>query len=198
MCSGFHGSGVSLRITSPLMRDAERQRFVARLTDVAAGIVGAVTRDIDGAPLGLERRPRELGHGGINAAADRGAVGERTRRFKQPVAKSLGGFRAINDRPVDHDLLVAKSRPFEKQHADAATSARSDRVKDARIGECRGIAFALQAGTSGCRRCARHRPPEPEAGRQVRSAQRDAAKSALAERQHDGRAAERSGSSARA
>src|SRR6266700_6843897 len=42
-------------------RDALRDRLVAGELHVAAGIVGAVARYVDGAALGLERRPSQVG-----------------------------------------------------------------------------------------------------------------------------------------
>ncbi len=82
--------------------------------------------------------------GKIDGAADRGAVGKRTRQFEQLVAKRLGGLGTVDDGPVDHHLLVANSGPFLEQHADAAIKAGADRLEHTRIGDRHGIAVALQ------------------------------------------------------
>jgi hypothetical protein len=51
-------------------------RLVTGELDVAAGIVGAVSRDIDGTARTFERRTLQLGARELDAAADRGAVGK--------------------------------------------------------------------------------------------------------------------------
>src|ERR1700722_10673303 len=57
------------------------ERLVAGVGDVAAGIVGAVAGNVDGVAVGVERCAGELSHREVDAAADRGAVGEGARRL---------------------------------------------------------------------------------------------------------------------
>src|SRR5262249_24201730 len=63
-------------------RDSLGHRLVAQFSDVAAGIVGAVTGNVDGVAARSEWRAGKLGHGKFDGAADRGAIGEGARRFQ--------------------------------------------------------------------------------------------------------------------
>ena len=86
----------------------------------------------------------KLRHREIDAAADRGAVGERARQFQQPVAESLRGLRPVDHRPVDHDCLIAEARPLHEHDRDAPVAAGADGVEHAAVGDRGGVAFALQ------------------------------------------------------
>src|SRR4029077_10067663 len=66
--------------------------LVAGVGDRAAGIVVAVTGDIDDAPLRPEGRALELAHREVDGARDRGAADERSWRLDQPVTEAAGGF----------------------------------------------------------------------------------------------------------
>src|SRR5262249_4227518 len=109
-----------------------------------AGVVGAVTGDIDGAPPSVKGGARKLRHAGIDAATDRSAIGIIAWRFKQPVTESLTDRRTVDHRPIDHNLSVAKTGPLQEQHPDAASPARPHGLEHPRIGECRRLALALQ------------------------------------------------------
>ena len=94
---------------------------------------------------GLERRALELRHREVDAAADRGAVGERARRFQQLVAELAR--RALRP-PITVQSITTfcalDARPFDEADGDAPVAARADRVEHARVGDRGGIALALQ------------------------------------------------------
>ena len=94
--------------------------------------------------LASERRAGELRHREIDAAADRGAIGEGARRFDDLGGEILCRRLVVDDGPVDDDLLRADARPFDEGHRDLAERAGADRLDDARIDDGRGIAVALQ------------------------------------------------------
>ena len=125
-------------------RDAPREHFVAHLRDVAAGIVGAVARHIDGAAHALEGSALELGHGEFEPGADRRAIRERARQFEHLIADLARRGRVADDRPVDDQLERACARPFDEADRDLAVRAGPDRLDHARIGQCRRVALALQ------------------------------------------------------
>jgi hypothetical protein len=79
--------------------------FVAHERHIAAGIVGAVAGDVDGAASGLVGCAAQLARGEFDRAADRRAVHERSWRLKQAIAKTFGRLGIANHRPVDHDPL---------------------------------------------------------------------------------------------
>src|ERR1700746_210781 len=54
-------------------RDTLRHRLIAEFGHSAAGIIGAVTGNIDGLPARAKRRAGELGHSEFDGAADRSA-----------------------------------------------------------------------------------------------------------------------------
>ena len=87
---------------------------------------------------------RELRIGKLDAAADRGAVGERARHFQQLVAELARGRGAVDHRPVDHELLRAEARPFDEADRDLLVRSGPDRIEHLRVGDRRGVAFALQ------------------------------------------------------
>ena len=86
----------------------------------------------------------QLRGGELDAAADRGAVGERAGQFQQLVAEFARRCRAVDHGPVDHELLRAETRPFDKADRNALMRAGADRVEHLRIGDRRGITLALQ------------------------------------------------------
>src|SRR5262249_35858772 len=104
----------------------------------------AITGYIDGSPFRAEGSASKLRHSGVDAPADRGAVGKRAWRFKKPISERLGALRPVYQHPVDDDLLAAKSRPLKKENADAAAAAGLDCLKHAGIGQRRGVALPLQ------------------------------------------------------
>src|SRR5208282_3078557 len=124
--------------------DALGKGFVARQRHVAASIVGAVARDVDGAASGFIGRARELPHGELDCAADRRAIRERSRRLQQAVAKTLRRFGIADGRPVDEHPLRADARPLDERQSDTAVAARPNGIEDARIGDGGRIALALQ------------------------------------------------------
>src|SRR6266853_610696 len=99
---------------------------VAGLGDRSTRIVVAITGDIDDAPLRPEGRALELVHGEVDGAADRGAPGERSWRLDQPVTEAARS-RAVPDQcPLDHDIVHAYRRPFDKTHGNASVRAGCD------------------------------------------------------------------------
>ena len=68
---------------------------------------------------------------------DRGARHERGGEFAR-----VG--RVVNHRPVDHRLLLGFASPFDKADGDGAVRSGADRIDDARIGDRRRVAVALQ------------------------------------------------------
>src|SRR5262249_60706124 len=80
-----------------------RDGFVAGKFHVAACIVGAVAGDVDSTPRSFERRTLQLSSRELDAAADRGTVGERTRQFQELIAKFTRWLGAVDDRPVDQE-----------------------------------------------------------------------------------------------
>src|SRR5690349_5249186 len=93
----------------PVDGDPQGQGLIARLSYIAAGIVRAITRNIYGPPLRAEWGAGKLGHSGVDAPADRGAIGKGAWRFKEPIPERLSRFRPVYQHPVDDDLLAAKS-----------------------------------------------------------------------------------------
>ena len=63
---------------------------IARLGDLAPGIVGAVAADVDHAPCGIQTVFSQELHRLVDASADRGATPEGTRRGGQSVGEGLG------------------------------------------------------------------------------------------------------------
>ncbi len=82
--------------------------------------------------------------GELDAAADRGAVGERARRFQQLVAELARRAGAVDHGPVDHDLLRADAGPFDEADRDLPVRPGADRVEHPRVGDRRRVALALQ------------------------------------------------------
>ena len=78
------------------------------------------------------------------AAADRGAAEERARRGEDRRGDTAGVLLVADHGPVDDDLLVVVARPFDKGDGDRGAWGRRDRLQHARIGQRRGVAFALQ------------------------------------------------------
>src|SRR5713101_6389620 len=87
--------------------DALADGVVAGVGDRSAGIVVAITGDIDDAPLRLEGRALELVHGEVDGAADRGAPGERSWRLDQPVTEAARSRAVPYQCPLDHDIVHA-------------------------------------------------------------------------------------------
>src|SRR5262249_58943182 len=84
-----------------------RDGFVTGKLHVAACIIGAVAGDVDSTPRTFERRTLQLSSRELDAAADRGTVGERTRQFQELITKFTRSLRAGDDRRVEHELLGA-------------------------------------------------------------------------------------------
>jgi hypothetical protein len=93
---------------------------------------------------GFKGSASKLRHSCVDAAADRRVIGVRAWRFKQPVAERLSSRPAVDHHPVDYNLLVSKTRPLQKQQTESALPSRPYGLKDTRIGERRGVTFALQ------------------------------------------------------
>ena len=87
----------------------------------------------------------ELLHRKVDAAADRGAVGEGARRFQQPVAESCARLGTVDQRPVDDDLLRCR-RPTTRRSRPRCGRLRPERIASSTRGSVMrgGIAFALQ------------------------------------------------------
>src|SRR5215470_16654537 len=85
----------------PVDADPQRQGLIARLSYVAAGVVCAIPGDIDGSPFRAEGSASKLRHSGVDAPADRGAIGKRAWRFKKPISERLGALRPVYQHPVD-------------------------------------------------------------------------------------------------
>src|SRR5262249_59125404 len=100
--------------------------------------------DVDSAPRTFERRTLQLSSRELDAAADRGTVGERTRQFQELIAKFTRWLGAVDDRPVDQELLRAESRPFDKANRDALMRSGFDRLEHVRVRDRNRVAFALQ------------------------------------------------------
>ena len=118
--------------------------FVPGKFHVATCIVGAVARDIDGTATTFERCTLQLGGRELDAATDRGTVGEGTRQFQELIAKFTRWLGAVYDRPVDQELLCAETRPFDEANSDALLRAGFDRLEHVRVGDRSRVAFALQ------------------------------------------------------
>ncbi len=125
-------------------RDALRDRLVAGALHVAAGIVGAVPRQVDGAALGLERRPSQVGHGEVDGATNRGAVSEGSGCLGELVGEAARSGGAVDARPIDHDFLRAKPGPFDEADCNLAVRTGLDRVEHLPVGHRCGIAFSLE------------------------------------------------------
>ena len=89
-------------------------------------------------------RARELRGREIDAAADRGTVGEGARCLDDHVAQFARRRRAVDRGPVDHDLLRPESRPFDEADRDLSMRPGLDGIEHLRIGDRRRIAVALQ------------------------------------------------------
>ncbi len=118
--------------------------LVAGELHVAARIVGAIARDVDGAARAFDRRALQLSGRELDPAADRSAVGERSGQFQELVAEFTGRAGTVDDGPIDHKLLRAEARPFDEAERNALLRTGFDRVHHLRIGDRRRIAFALQ------------------------------------------------------
>ena len=99
--------------------------IVAGGADVAARIVGAVAGNVDDVAGSAQRRVLELGLRELDAAADRGAVGEGARRFDDLIAEAARAAGAVDDRPVDHLLLRPEARPFHEVERDLLIAGRT-------------------------------------------------------------------------
>ena len=128
----------------PVDHDALGDRLIAGRLHVATRIVGAVARHVDGMPLGLVRRAGDLGGREGDAAADRGAVVERARGFINQVAEMARRIGAVDDAPIDHQLLLAGARPIDEADGDLLVGAGFDRLQHLRIGDGGRVALALQ------------------------------------------------------
>jgi hypothetical protein len=80
----------------------------------------------------------------IERSADRGTTDEGAWRVVQRGGESGGALAVTDHRPVDHHLLLIRTRPFDEADGDRAIFAGGDGLQHARIGHGRGIAVALQ------------------------------------------------------
>jgi hypothetical protein len=81
---------------------------------VATGIIGAVARHVDGVALGFERRPGDLGGREVDGGTDGGAIVERSRGFNDQIGEVGRSSRAVNDAPIDYNLLLEGTRPIDE------------------------------------------------------------------------------------
>lgn len=64
--------------------------------------------------------------------------------FSRRSPKRCAALAPVNHGPVDHDLLTVAARLFHKQDRDVAVVAGADGLRDLVVGDCRGVAMALQ------------------------------------------------------
>ena len=65
-------------------------------------------------------------------------------QLQKLIAEFAGRDRAVDNGPVDHQLLCPESRPFHKTHRDALMGAVLDGVEHLRIRDRGGVTFALE------------------------------------------------------
>src|SRR5262249_46025594 len=98
----------------------------------------------EGTGSGAEWGTLQLSGRELDAAADRGTVGERARQFQELIAEFACRVGAVDDGPINHELLCAKARPFDEAKGDALLRAGFDRIHHVWIGDRSCVAFALQ------------------------------------------------------
>src|SRR6516225_6351070 len=125
-------------------RDSLRHGLIAQFGHIAAGIVGAVTGNIDGLAARAKWRPGELDHSELDGAADRGAIGERPRRFQQAIAEIFRRCGIADRHPINDGALRADPGPLDEGQSDPAIAAGANGIEDPRVGDRGGIAVALQ------------------------------------------------------
>ena len=92
----------------------------------------------------LERRLFDLRRRELDAAADGGTIREGSRRLGQLIAETARRVGAVDDRPVDHELLRAEAGPFDEAQGDLLVRTGFDGVEHAGIGNRGRIAVALE------------------------------------------------------
>src|SRR5262249_36132326 len=103
----------------PIDDDPFGNGLIARKLYVTARRVGAVAGDVDGTASGAEWGTLQLSGRELDAAADRGTVGERARQFQELIAEFACRVGAVDDGPINHELLCTKTRPFDEAKGDA-------------------------------------------------------------------------------
>ena len=89
------------------------EHLVAHKRYVAAGIVViAIAGHVDDAALRVKQRALDLAHREINPAADRRMAEEGAWRLIELAGKSVRAGRVLNHGPVDQNLLIAQTGPF--------------------------------------------------------------------------------------
>ena len=125
--------------------DAARHHRVAGDIHQRPLIIGAVARYVDHAPqatnaVALHQVGTE-GHG----AGDGGAVDAPQRCPADRVGEGAGLAGAADQRPVHHQLLLIRPRPFDIGDGDAAMRAEPQSVEEFRRGDGGDIALALES-----------------------------------------------------
>jgi len=132
--------------------------FVTRNSDVAAGIIVSIPRNVDRAACGVIWRAGELRYGEIDATTNRSPIREGTGRFDHLGRKILRRDLVMDDGPVDDDLLRPDARPFNEADADLAQGAGANGLDNARIddGGCVTVTLKLKFLNFWVSICAKH------------------------------------------
>src|SRR6516162_9123230 len=142
------GIEVGLRLAQddePVDRDALGDRYIPCHSRLAAGIVVAIPRNIDHAPVRFVECPIELGHPEVDPSTDRCAVSsERTRCLHDAIPELTCRLIVADHRPIDYDLLLQNTGPFDERSGDAPFWAATKGLNHSRAGESRRISRTLQ------------------------------------------------------
>jgi hypothetical protein len=89
-------------------------------------------------------RRGEALHRKVDGAADRGPPHKRPGCGEDRRGDDAGVLLVVDHRPIGDHQLLAGAGPFDEAYRDGAVGPAADRGEDARIGQGRGIALALQ------------------------------------------------------
>src|SRR5262249_33699784 len=111
----------------------------------AAGIVVAIPRNIDHAPVRFVGCRVELGHPEVDPSADRCAVSsERARGLHDTIPELTCRLIVADHRRIDYDPLLHAARPFAECRGDAPAWAAAKDLNHSRVGESRRVSRTLQ------------------------------------------------------
>ena len=124
--------------------DAFGNRLITEKLDIATGVIGAIARHIDGMSFGFERRSGDLGGREVDGGTDGSAIEERSRGFDDQISEAGRSSRAIEDAPIDYELLLEGAGPIDEADRNLLVGTGFDGVEHPGIGYRRRIALTLE------------------------------------------------------
>ena len=98
----------------------------------------------DGTPVRFVGCPIELGHPEVDPGADRCAVSERAWCLHDAIPELTCRLIVADHRPIDYDLLLQNTGPFDERSGDAPSWAAAKGLNHSRVGESRRVSRTLQ------------------------------------------------------